>query len=435
MGQRYLLLVLGLVATAGLLLAIFVESAIFAAVPPIIMLAVLYGGFRVVIGPLPRLIGRIGLSIRWKVLGAVAIMGAVSILAAVVNIMAMDYMHEELHQIQELPPFQVRPAVDSLEDTQHGAFFSFMPLFSVLAALMAMGLGVAIALSVVNPVRRMGQAMRRIASGDFTQSADVDNRDELGELGSRINHTAQELARLQEAAVADERARALRDRITHVTLAQEEERRRISRELHDGLGPSLAAIGNRLRACQVLIRTDPQRAEQELEEIAKSLKGQIQEVRHLIYDLRPLALDQLGLIGAIQQQVERFSQETGIEATFSTSGEVALDSLAEATVLRVVQECLSNVQKHAGASQVEVRLEVVDTGLEVKVDDNGRGFDPGDVASSAAAEGVGLLSMRERAELLAGSLSLQSGPQGGCEVILHIPSKEVDVGVHSRSAS
>ena len=359
-----------------------------------------------------------------------------------------EILGPQLHAIPERhalvavnPGFQVREvsrlrfAVDTLENTQHGAFFSFMPFFSVLAALLAFSLGVAIALSVIEPVRRMGQAMRRIASGDFSQPVQVDNRDELGELANRINQTAQELAKLQEVALADERARALRERITQVTLAEEEERRRISRELHDGLGPSLAAIGNRLRACRYLIRTDPQQAEQELEEATTSLKGQIQEIRHLIHDLRPLALDQLGLTGAVQQQVERFTQETGIQASFISSQDVALDPLAEVTVLRVVQECLSNVQKHADAVRVEVKLTASDAGLELKVQDNGRGFDPHGLASSAVGQGVGLLSMQERAELVAGSLSVQRGPQGGCQVRLHIPSREAEVGTHSSSAS
>ncbi|MFQ5814806.1 MAG: sensor histidine kinase, partial [Anaerolineae bacterium] len=131
------------------------------------------------------------------------------------------------------------------------------------------------------------------------------------------------------------------------------------------------------------------------------------------------------------QQVERFSQETGIQAYFSMSGDVALDTLAEVTVFRVVQECLSNVQKHASASQVEVRLQGMKTGLEVSVQDDGRGFDPHDVVSRTIGEGVGLLGMRERAELLGGSLSVQSSPGDSCRVILHIPSREVEVGAHS----
>ena len=104
-----------------------------------------------------------------------------------------------------------------------------------------------------------------------------------------------------------------------MTTAQEEERRRISRELHDDLGPSLAAIGNRLNACRYMVRTDPERVEGELEDVTKNLRGHIQEIRHLIYDLRPLALDQLGLKGAVRQQVERFGQETGIQASFTMS--------------------------------------------------------------------------------------------------------------------
>ena len=296
-------------------------------------------------------------------------------------------------------------------------------VFATVSIGLALSLGFVLSWSFVRPVSRMGLAMRRIASGDFSEPVRVKNKDELGELADRINQTAEELARLQEATLAEERARALQERITHVTLAQEEERRRISRELHDGLGPSLAAIGNRLRACQHMVRTDPQGVEGELEEITKGMKGHVQEIRDLIYDLRPLVLDQLGLVEAVKQQVEQFGEETGVEASFSMSGDIALNPLAEVTVLRIVQECLSNVQKHAKASEVEVRLQGMDTGLEVRVQDNGQGFDPRDAASSAIGGGMGILSMQERAELLKGSLTVQGSPGSGCLVVLYIPSR------------
>jgi len=430
-GRRLLLWAAGLTVAAFVVLAASFGPGV---IPLIIMLAVLYGGFRLAIGPLPRFIARIGYSIRWKILVAISVMAAVSIFVSVVNIAAMDYMHTELHEIQDLTylsPIRAQLALDDLANDQHGPFFSLMPFLSLLAALVALGLGVAIAVSVINPVRRMGEAMRRIASGDFSQPVQVHNRDELGELAKRINDTAEELAKLQQAALADERARALRERITQVTLAQEEERRRISRELHDGLGPSLAAIVNKLRSCQYMVRADPQQAERELDEVTKSLKGHIQDVRHLIYDLRPLAVDQLGLVGAVQQQLERFGEETGIQAFSSMSGDIALDPLAEVTVFRVVQECLSNVQKHANASQVEVRLQAMKNGLEVSVQDNGQGFDPHKVVSGSNGEGVGLLSMRERAELVRGRLSVRSSPGNGCQVVLYVPSREAEVGAHS----
>ena len=285
--------------------------------------------------------------------------------------------------------------------------------------------------SVIEPVRRMEQGMRRIASGDFSCPVQVENQDELGELADRINRTAGDLARLQVATLAEEQARALQERIVQVATAQEEERRRISRDLHDGLGPSLAAAGNRLRACQYTVRTDPQRAERELEEIATDLKGHVQEVRALIHDLRPLALDQLGLAGAVEQHVGRFAQEAGIQASFTMSGEVALNPFVEVTVFGVVQECLTNVQKHANASQVEVKFQVLDRGLEAIVKDNGRGFDSLEAASSAGGKGMGLLSMRERAEILGGSLTVQSSPGNGCEIVLFIPTLEVGVGANS----
>ena len=151
----------------------------------------------------------------------------------------------------------------------------------------------------------------------------------------------------------------------------------------------------------------------------------MQEVRQLIHDLRPLALDQLGLAKAVEQQVLEFDQQTGIKASFTISGDVAFNSFAEVTVFRVVQECLSNVQKHADATQVDVQFQVTDTGLEAMIKDNGKGFDTSRVASDSAGKSKGLLSMRERSELLGGSLSVKSSPDKGSEIILFIPTMGV----------
>jgi len=111
-----------------------------------------------------------------------------------------------------------------------------------------------------------------------------------------------------------------------------------------------------------------------------------------------------------------------------------MDPLAEVTVFRVIQECLSNVQKHANASQVEVKLQATQAGLELRIHDDGQGFAPDDTVSSTIGEGVGLLSMRERAELAGGRLSVKSSPGSGCQVILYVPSKEAEVGAHTNPA-
>ena len=119
-----------------------------------------------------------------------------------------------------------------------------------------------------------------------------------------------------------------------------------------------------------------------------------------------------------------------METAFSVSGKVTLDSLAEITIVRVVQECLNNAQKHADASRVDVRFRAVETGLELTIEDNGRGFGHGEVAADTETPGMGLRSMRERAELLNGSLSVEESPGGGGMVVLHIPLEAQQVGAH-----
>jgi signal transduction histidine kinase len=393
---------------------------------PFIFLCLLAGIVRLTSGWLSRRVARLRLSIRWKILGSISIMGALVVATSLVSIGAMDYMHTELHGIQELgTPGAVLRAVDDLENTQHGAFFSFAPLVSILGAIAALILGVAIAISVVTPIRRMAQGMRRIASGDFSQPVEVENRDELGDLAHRINETAAQLALLQDSAIAAERARALKEQITHVTLAQEEERGRISRELHDGLGPSLAAAVNRLRVAQRMIKNDPRQAEKELEEITVTLKANIQDIRDLIHDLRPMALDQLGLQGAIQQQTDRFEKQTGVRPSVGIDPDIALNPLSEVTVFRVLQECLGNVQKHARAASVEVLLRRNGEGCWLSVSDDGRGFDSAS-ATNGGSQGVGLIGMRERAELVGGALSVDSRPGRGTCVKLTIPARQAD---------
>jgi signal transduction histidine kinase len=172
----------------------------------------------------------------------------------------------------------------------------------------------------------------------------------------------------------------------------------------------------------------------ELEEIRQSLKGHIQDIRHLIHDLRPLAVDQLGLRGALEQLLDRFAGDTGIETLSDLTYDEQLDPLTEVTVFRVVQECLSNVQKHAGATRVEVHIRRAKADIGVAVRDNGRGFAPQRGSGQTTSEGVGLVSMRERAELVGGCLSVRSSPGKGCQVSMLIPQQEQWVGTGTDTA-
>lgn len=388
----------------------------------LIVLIVIILALRFAVGPLARFVAWLPYSIRWKIWSAIGATVVLFIILAGNSMLAMDYMHTRLHEIQEvarLAPFRVAFEVDALERTQHGTLFSLTPLLLLFGALGALMLGTAIAWSVIEPVRRTSEAMRRFAAGDFSQPLHVRNRDELGELAGGINRAAQDLERLQAAALAEERERALRERIAQVTLAQEEERRRISRELHDDLGPSLAAIGNRIRVARGRVRDDPERAERDLQAVADDLKLHIQEIRGLIHDLRPPALDQLGLAAAVKQYAERWSEETGVPAAVRLAGDSSGNPPADTTVFRVLQECLSNIGKHAAARTVEILLDNDERGIRLSVADDGRGFEQ----RKCSAAGVGLVSMRERAELAGGSLEIESALGGGCRVVLAIPAE------------
>ena len=430
MGRRQIFVAFGVIVTLMTLV-----SSGFDPLTALFLLAIIYLVLRFATRPLSRFIARLDYSIRWKFEIAITAIAVLFLVVSLIQINAMRFMHTELHDIQNLmasrEPGQVRAAIDTLEDTHHGFFYSTLPFLGMFGVLGSAAIGTALALSVVGPLNGMSGAMRRFASGDFSRPVAVENRDELGELAHSINQAGQDLVRLQEATLAQERAQALQERIARVTLAQEEERRRISRELHDGLGPSLAAVGNRIRACQTMVRNDPDAAQRELEEVASNLKGNVQEVRELIHGLRPLALDQLGLAGALGQQVDQFGHQTGIRASLDAPDYIPLDTLTEITVFRIIQECLVNVQKHAGATQVDVSLHLNETSLEARVRDNGRGFDPSDVAAGSEGTGMGLLSMQERAELLGGSVSVHSSPGTGSEVVLYVPlKKEARVGAN-----
>ena len=401
-------------------------------------------------GGITRLFALTPLSLRWKTSGIIFLMLGVLLAVSFISLAMSQYMHREIHTIQVLQDTAPMPALSQLvrnteglqsellqtmqsrfdrvpaslarlENLQHG-ILTWVPWIVFASGVIAVGLGVALSSSLLRPLERMGAATRRIASGDFSQPVVVSNRDEMGELAANLNNAAQDLSRLQEALLAEERAKAFRERMAQATLAQEEERRRISRELHDGLGPALADLANRLSVCRQIVPVDPQKAQAGLDEAAGLLRNHIGEIRELINELRPLALDQLGLEEALRQYIERYRIESGIETSLTVSGTLPTNLLTDVTIYRVIQESLTNVRKHSQASTVRVELRGSDDGLEVEVADDGQGFDPSTTVTSVE-KGLGLTSMRERAELAGGSFAVQSNPGQGCRTLLRVPAR------------
>jgi two-component system, NarL family, sensor histidine kinase UhpB len=205
--------------------------------------------------------------------------------------------------------------------------------------------------------------------------------------------------------------------------AQEEERRRLARDLHDEVNQALTAILLRLEA---LAQETPAERAPEVAELKRLVNQAMDELLNLARQLRPSALDDHGLVPAVETQLKRFAARTGIEVRLDTRGDPdALPEVVQTAIYRVAQEALTNVTRHAGATVVELDLEEDASGAELRVRDDGGGFDPSVVArtsSDGPGGGLGLVGMAERARLVGGELDVRSAPGGGTTVTLRVPA-------------
>src|SRR3954464_14171945 len=213
--------------------------------------------------------------------------------------------------------------------------------------------------------------------------------------------------------IEDERRRSGR----LVLRAQEEERRRLARDLHDEVNQALTAILLRLQA---LSAAAPPELDNEISELKTLVNQAMEELLRLARQLRPAALDDLGLVAAIEGQLARYSEQTGIQAVLHHEGAPqAITEEQQTVIYRVVQEALSNTAQHSGATFVDFELRVFPShGVELRVRDNGRGFEPG---AQPEGQGIGLAGMAERARLVGGELTVNSAPGAGTRVRLYIP--------------
>ena len=237
-----------------------------------------------------------------------------------------------------------------------------------------------------------------------------------------------DLARQAGAAI---HAQQLRDALARsreqLVVAREEERRRLRRDLHDGLGPALAAIGMRAEASAAVLDDDPEAARRQLDALSAEVREALADVRRLVDGLRPPALDELGLAGAIGHQAARLDRGPATEA--GPAGDPAtaaihvecepaplpeLPAAVEVAAYRIAVEAMTNVVRHAGASACLVRLQA-GSQLTVEVTDDGRGL-PDEPRS-----GTGLESMRERAAEVGGEVAVERRPEGGTRVFARLP--------------
>jgi signal transduction histidine kinase len=209
--------------------------------------------------------------------------------------------------------------------------------------------------------------------------------------------------------------RVARDTVRRVIEAQESERRRLALELHDETGQALTSI---LLGLKSIRASSTDEAAERAEAAVRSLVVQaLQDVRALAVELRPAALDDFGLVPALERLAETFSERSGIQTMVEASLDGRLPSEIETTLYRVVQEALTNVVKHAGAEHVSIVISSRDQSVAATVDDDGRGFESGTVRADA----LGLLGMRERLGLVGGTLAIESSPEAGTTIAAQVP--------------
>lgn len=203
--------------------------------------------------------------------------------------------------------------------------------------------------------------------------------------------------------------------------AQEAERKRVAREIHDGPAQSLANLIFRVELSEQLLDEDIEKARKELQELKGIVRSSVRDVRKIIFDLRPMSLDDLGLVPTLKRYIEKFVRDTEINIDFRVIGtEERLKSAYEVTIFRLVQEALNNIYKHSGANAGKVILEFAEQQVNIAISDNGVGFDTDDIPGNK----YGLISMRERCQLVNGEFDIVSKKNQGTRINIHIPLKK-----------
>ncbi len=370
-----------------------------------------------------------------------------------VSILVVDSQERMLYQLGDLPQGVEHPGVAEalrgesgalfrrVEDSEHVVAFSpvppvgwalvteepweavYSPLLRttlaaplilipvLLFALVALGFGIR---QIVQPLNALEQKTTQLAGGQFAViESPVGGIAEIRSLQDGLIQMARKLKAAQQR---------LRDYAAAILRSQEDERARLARELHDETVQALVALDQRVQMVERGLARDPQAAAGKLAELRTMTAAMLDDVRRVIRALRPIYLDDLGLLPALEMLTQTIGRESGLTATFEVEGEPRrLMPERELALYRIVQEALHNVARHAQAKHVLVKLEY-DHALCVSVADNGIGFDMPDRVDAMTDLGhFGLVGMRERAEVVGARLEIRSVPGKGTTVELYLP--------------
>jgi signal transduction histidine kinase len=225
--------------------------------------------------------------------------------------------------------------------------------------------------------------------------------------------------------------------LERVVSAQEEERKRLARDLHDQTGQRLTALAMGLSSVNELLDRNPTLARLRLKELETMSAGAIDDLRQFVSDLRPALLDDLGLVAALRQTAKQTEERSGVTIEYNVSGHRRrLRSQIETVLYRIAQEALNNTVRHAHAAHAIIHLNFGDTAVALTIEDDGLGFEPVSILKpQAQVRAWGLLGMQERVALVGGTFKIESAPGRGTRLVAEIPLEAVeDELVHSSAA-
>jgi signal transduction histidine kinase len=288
----------------------------------------------------------------------------------------------------------------------------------ILALLIGVGLVAAIVSlgvqRVIRPIAELAARSRLVATGNYAAQVIPSDIRELRDLASDFNQMVEQIGRYQEG---------LRQYVAAITYIQEEERKRVARDLHDDTIQSLIAIGQRVELARETIAESSEDAMEQLRDLRKMVTHTIDSVRKFSRDLRPTVLEDLGMVPALQHLVNEVAQQDTIEIALDVEGAPEqLPAGMEVTIYRIVQEALTNVRKHSQASQARVQAQFLPERVIITVQDNGVGFAVPQETSDLVNRGsLGLMGLRERAQLFGGQMELTSQIGQGTRVRVVLP--------------
>ena len=293
----------------------------------------------------------------------------------------------------------------------------------VLMACIALGaaaISVVVARSITRPLKRLQSQIDALGrAGILPAEPAVSGQNEIAAVARAFHEMVQKAALIRELESKGKRLAALSSRVTD---AQEDERGRIARGLHDGLGQALTAMKLDLGAALRSLERGGD-ARQHLTQAQGLIDTSLDSLHRLVYDLRPPALDNLGLVAALEANARDVQGRWGIEVQVAAHGlEQRLPPAMETALYRICQEALTNIAKHSRAGRAEVRLEPHPERVDLTVSDDGVGFDlDGAMQGDDAHLGVGLLSMERRAETLGGTFRIETAPGRGTTLRVSLP--------------